>query len=105
MLETVAEKAGWGTPLPSGRGRGIAIAESYGTIAAHVVEVSLGEDGEPRVRRVVAAVDCGTVVHPDTARQQVEGAIIMGLSAALFEEITHRAMARSCRQIFLTIRS
>ena len=76
------------TPLPAGHGRGIAIAESYGTIAAHVVEASIGEDGAPRVHRVVAAVDCGTVVHPDTARQQVEGAILMGLGAALFEEIT-----------------
>ncbi|MGI6854883.1 molybdopterin cofactor-binding domain-containing protein [Mesorhizobium sp. 1B3] len=88
VLETVAEKSGWGTPLPAGRGRGIAIAESYGTIAAHVVEVSLGEGGLPRVDRVVAAIDCGTVIHPDTARAQVEGAVVMGLSAALFEEIT-----------------
>jgi isoquinoline 1-oxidoreductase beta subunit len=88
VLEMAAEKAGWSTPPPSGIGRGIAIAESYGTIAAHVVEVSLGENGEPRVGRVVAAVDCGTVVHRDTARQQVEGAVIMGLGAALYEEIT-----------------
>ena len=88
MLETAAEKAGWSTPPPSGVGRGIALAESYGTIAAHVVEVSLGADGEPRVRRIVAAIDCGTVVNPDTARQQVEGAVIMGLGAALYEEIT-----------------
>ncbi len=88
VLETAAEKAGWGVSLPAGRGRGIAIAESYGTIVAEVVEVSLGPDGMPRVDRVVAAVDCGTVIHPDTARAQVEGAILMGLGAALFEEIT-----------------
>jgi len=88
VLETAASEAGWGSPRPAGIARGIAIAESYGTIAAHVVEASLGERGEPHVHRVVAAVDCGTVVHPDTARQQVEGAVVMGLSAALFEEIT-----------------
>ncbi|MGO4841398.1 xanthine dehydrogenase family protein molybdopterin-binding subunit, partial [Rhizobiaceae sp. 2RAB30] len=63
VLETAAEKAGWGVPLPAGRGRGIAIAESDGTIVAEVVEVSLGPDGMPRVHRVVAAVDCGTVIH------------------------------------------
>ena len=88
VLETAAEKAGWGSPLSAGVGRGIALAESYGTIVAQIVELSLRENGVPRVHRVVAAVDCGTVVHPDTARSQVEGAIVMGLSAALFEEIT-----------------
>ncbi|HWK68513.1 MAG TPA: molybdopterin cofactor-binding domain-containing protein [Rhizobiaceae bacterium] len=88
VLGIAAETAGWGTPLPDGRGRGIAIAESYGTVAAHVVEISLGEGGLPRVERVVAAIDCGTIIHPDTARAQVEGAIVMGLSAALLEEIT-----------------
>jgi isoquinoline 1-oxidoreductase beta subunit len=88
VLETVAEKAGWGNALPASHGRGIAIAESYGTIAAHVVEVSLRENDVQRVHRVVAAIDCGTVIHPDTARAQVEGAVIMGLSAALYEEIT-----------------
>ena len=86
-LDAAAELGGWGDALTPGMGRGIAIAESYGTIAAHVVEVAI-EDGVPRVRRVSAAIDCGTVIHPDTARQQVEGAIIMGLSAALREEIT-----------------
>ena len=88
VLETAAGKAGWGNAAAAGHGRGIAIAESYGTIAAHVVEASIGDDGAPRVHRVVAAVDCGTLVHPDTARSQVEGAILMGLGAALFEEIT-----------------
>ncbi|BCH28400.1 oxidoreductase subunit beta [Mesorhizobium sp. L-8-10] len=88
VLETAAKKAGWGEPLPAGHGRGIAIAESYGTVVAEVIEVSLRADGMPHVHRVVAAVDCGTVIHPDTARAQVEGAILMGLGAALFEEIT-----------------
>lgn len=96
-LEAAAEMAGWGSPPAAGRARGIALAESYGTIVAEVVEISQGDDGLPRVHDVFAAVDCGTVIHPDTARQQVEGAIVMGLSAALFEEITLRegAVAQS----------
>ncbi|WP_052958208.1 molybdopterin cofactor-binding domain-containing protein [Aquamicrobium sp. LC103] len=88
VLETAAERASWGTPLPAGTGRGIALHECYGTWVAEVIEASLGEDGGPRVHRVVAAVDCGGLVHPDTALQQVEGGIIMGLSAALREKIT-----------------
>lgn len=88
VLETVAERAGWGEALAPGVGRGIALAESYGTWVAEVVEASVGEDGMPRVHRVVAAVDCGGLVHPDTASQQVEGGIVMGLSAALHEKIT-----------------
>jgi isoquinoline 1-oxidoreductase subunit beta len=69
-------------------GRGIAVAESYGTVVAEVVEASMGVDGEIRVHRVVAVVDCGGVCHPDSAAQQVEGAIVMGLSAAIAERIT-----------------
>jgi len=89
VLEAAAELAGWATPPEAGRARGIAVAESYGTLVAEVVEISMPDGAEaPRVHKVCAAVDCGTVVHPDTARQQVEGAIVMGLSAALFEEIT-----------------
>ena len=68
-------------------GRGIAIAESYGTIAAHVVEVVI-EGPCPKSSASSAAVDCGDLIHPDTARQQVEGAIVMGLSATMREEIT-----------------
>jgi len=88
VLEIAAEKAGWGTSLPSGVGRGIALVESFGTIVAHVVEASVGRRGVPTVHRVTAAVDCGDVCHPDTATAQVEGAIVMGLSAAIGEEIT-----------------
>jgi isoquinoline 1-oxidoreductase subunit beta len=88
VLETAADRAGWHDPLPEGHGRGIALHESYGTWVAEVVEASLDNRGRPKVHRVVAAVDCGGMVHPDTALQQVEGGIIMGLSAALSEEIT-----------------
>jgi isoquinoline 1-oxidoreductase beta subunit len=97
VLRTAAKKADWGEPLPSGRGRGIALVESFGTIVAHVIEVTIGENSLPKVDRVVTAVDCGTIIHPDTARQQVEGAILMGLGATLFEEITieHGAVAQT----------
>jgi isoquinoline 1-oxidoreductase beta subunit len=88
VLETVAEKAGWGEPLRGGVGRGIALVESFGTVVAEVIEASLGPRGTPHVHRVTAAVDCGTVCHPDTAAAQVEGAVVMGLSAAIAEEIT-----------------
>jgi isoquinoline 1-oxidoreductase beta subunit len=88
VLETAAQKAGWGTPPRSGVGRGIALVESFGTVVAHVIEASPGPGGVPTVHRVTAAVDCGDVCHPDTATAQIEGAIIMGLSAAIAEEIT-----------------
>jgi isoquinoline 1-oxidoreductase beta subunit len=93
VLETAADKAGWGEPLPSGVGRGIALVESFGTVVAHVIEASLGAGGMPRVHRVTAAVDCGDVCHPDTAAAQIEGATVMGLSAAIAEEITIEAGA------------
>jgi len=87
VLDLAAEKAGWGTPLPAGRARGLALHASFGSICAQVAEVSL-QDGKPRVHRVVCAVDCGVVVHPDSARAQVEGAVAFGLTAALWGEIT-----------------
>jgi isoquinoline 1-oxidoreductase beta subunit len=88
VLATAAEKAGWGSPLPSGRGRGIAVAESFGSFVAQVAEVSIGRDGTPRVHRVVCAVDCGQIVNPDTIEAQMQGGIVFGLSAALKGEIT-----------------
>jgi isoquinoline 1-oxidoreductase beta subunit len=88
VLETVAEKAGWGTPLPEGRARGIAVHESFGSYVAHVAEVSVSPEGKPRIHRVVCAVDCGPVVNPDTVRAQMEGCIVLGLTAALYGEIT-----------------
>jgi isoquinoline 1-oxidoreductase beta subunit len=87
VLETVAREANWGSILPIGTGRGIALVKSFGTIVAEVVEVSLDPQGRPRVHRVVIACDCGFVVHPNTARQQLESGAIMGLSAALGEKI------------------
>jgi isoquinoline 1-oxidoreductase beta subunit len=87
VLELAAEKAGWGRPLPRGRQRGIAVAESFGSFVAQVAEVSV-RDGAVRVHRVVCAVDCGLVVNPDTVVAQMESGIVYGLTAALKGEIT-----------------
>jgi isoquinoline 1-oxidoreductase beta subunit len=90
VLELAAEKAGWGTPLPAGRARGIAVVSSFGSYVAEVAEVSLAADGTPRVHRVVAAVDCGMTVNPQTISRQIEGAIVYGLSAALYGRISYK---------------
>ncbi|MFO1349774.1 MAG: xanthine dehydrogenase family protein molybdopterin-binding subunit [Gammaproteobacteria bacterium] len=87
VLELAAEKAGWGTPLPQGQARGIAVAKSFGSWVAEVAEVSL-EQGKVKVNRVVIAADIGTVVNPDTVKAQMEGAMVYGLSAALYGKIT-----------------
>jgi isoquinoline 1-oxidoreductase beta subunit len=87
VLTLAAARAGWGGPLPPGRGRGIACHSSFGSHVAEVAEVSL-EKGRVRVHRVICAVDCGQVVNPDTVEAQVEGAVVYGLSAALRGEIT-----------------
>ncbi len=86
VLNLAANKAQWGSALPAGRARGIALHESFGSIVAEVAEVSL-EGGVPRVHRVVCAIDCGTVVNPGIVAQQMEGAVVMGLTAALWGKI------------------
>ncbi len=88
VLNLAAEKAGWGTPLPKGRGRGVAVHESFGSFVAEVAEVTVKSDGTFSVDRVVCAVDCGIAVNPDVVRAQMEGGIGYGLSAALREQIT-----------------
>jgi isoquinoline 1-oxidoreductase subunit beta len=87
VLDEAARRAGWGTPAPAGYARGIALVESFGSVVAEVIEVSM-EGNVPKVHRVTAVVDCGFVVHRDTGAAQVQGGIIMGLSAALGEAIT-----------------
>jgi isoquinoline 1-oxidoreductase beta subunit len=87
-LELAAERAGWGSPLPAGRGRGIALAEWAPTTCAQVAEVSVAADGTVRMHRVVVAVDCGPVVNPDTVAAQLQGGVVYGLTAALYGEIT-----------------
>lgn len=87
VLDLAAEKAGWGRPLPKGHGLGIAFCENVDSIVAEVAEVSV-VDGRLKVHRVVAAVDCGTVINPNTLAAQVEGGIVNALSAVLGEEVT-----------------
>jgi len=89
VLRLAAEKAGWGSPLPEGWGRGIAYFATFGvTHVAQVAEVSVTPEGQVRVHRVVCAVDCGTVVNPDTVVAQMEGGIVFGLTAALKASVT-----------------
>jgi len=88
VLNLAAQKAGWGKPLPKGRGRGIAVHESFNSCVAHVAEVSVNSDGTIKVHRMVCAVDCGIAVNPDVVRAQMEGGTGFGLAAALHSEIT-----------------
>jgi isoquinoline 1-oxidoreductase subunit beta len=89
-LELAAQKAGWDTPVPAGRARGLAVHESFSSFVSQVVEVSRGADGLPKVERVVCAVDCGVAINPDVIRAQMEGGIGFGLGAALHSEIVLR---------------
>ncbi len=87
VLDLVAEKANWGTPLPESCGRGIAIHKSFGTIVAQVVEVEL-VDGKVWPRRVVCVVDAGFAMHPDGMKAQMESGIVFGLTATLYGNIS-----------------
>ena len=88
VLELAAEKAGWGQKLPDRVGRGVSLQHVFATYLAQVAEVEVSRDGAVRVRRVVCAVDCGTVVNPDTVQAQIQSAVIFGITAALYGEIT-----------------
>lgn len=88
VLELAAARAGWGSTLPAGRARGIAVAFSYGSYAAHVIEASVAPDGAVRVHRVVCAIDCGIAVNPDQVKAQMEGGAVYALTAALYGRIT-----------------
>jgi isoquinoline 1-oxidoreductase beta subunit len=88
VLDLAAERAGWGTPLPPGRFRGVAVHESFSTAVAEVAEIALAPDGKFKVERVVVAVDCGVAVNPDQVRAQMEGGVGFGLGAILHEELT-----------------
>ena len=88
VLELAAQKAGWGQPLPERAGRGVSLQSAFATYMVHVAEVEVAKGGEVRVRRVVCAVDCGTVVNPDTVKAQIQSGIIFGITAALYGEIT-----------------
>lgn len=87
VLNLAAEKAGWGTPLPAGRARGIAVHGSFSSYVAHVAEISI-ESGRLCMHKFTAAVDCGRCVNPESVRAQLEGAVGFALTAALYGEIT-----------------
>ena len=87
VLMTAARAADWGVPLPKGRGRGLAASYNQGSWVAEIAEVTV-TDKTLKIDRIVAVVDCGRLINPSGARKQVEGAVIEGLSAALFGEIT-----------------
>ncbi len=88
VLDLLAEKSKWGTPVTKGRGRGIATHFSFDSYAGMVAEVSVDPNGEVHVHKVGCAIDCGRVVNPDSVKAQMEGGVIFGLSAALKDEIT-----------------
>lgn len=88
VLEVVAEHAGWGRPLPRGRGRGIAVHRSFLSYVAAVVDVEVGADGRVSIPRLDIAIDCGFVAHPERVRAQMEGGAVMSLGNALVGEIT-----------------
>jgi isoquinoline 1-oxidoreductase beta subunit len=88
VLDLAAARAGWGEPLPAGRGRGVSLEHAFGSYVAQVAEVEVSASGDVRVLRVVCAVDCGQIVNPDTVKAQMEGGIIFGIGAALWNEIT-----------------
>jgi isoquinoline 1-oxidoreductase subunit beta len=89
VLNLAAQKAGWGKPLPKGHHRGIAVHESFGSFIAQVAEVSVTGD-QLNIHRVVCAVDCGICVNPASVAAQMEGAVVFGLSAALYGELTFK---------------
>jgi len=88
VLNAVAEKAGWGKPLPAGVHRGIAQFMGYGSYSAAVAEVSVSPEGRLKVHRMVMGCNCGHVVNPDQVAAQIEGSVAYGLSAALYGEMS-----------------
>ena len=87
VIDALAKHSDWGQPLPKGRGRGIAIIEAYGSVSGQVVEVTVSQDGKLKVDRVTCVLDPYHVANPNTVEQQMEGAVIMGMTAALWGEI------------------
>jgi len=87
VLQLAADRAGWGKPLPAGHYHGIACFGCFSTYMAQVVELSM-EAGQPRIHRVVGAIDCGQVVNPNILEQQIQGGVVYGLTNALHAKIT-----------------
>lgn len=97
VLNAAAELAGWSTPPPAGRARGIAVGMAFNTIVAEVAELSAPQDGDFRLHKVACAVDCGSAVNPDSVKAQMEGGILHGLSAAKWGELKWTAGRSSVR--------
>jgi len=90
VLDLAAANSGWGNPLPKGHGRGVALQSVFGSYLALVAEVEVSKSGAVRVHRVISAIDCGTLVNPDTVEAQLQSGIVFGATAALYGEITLR---------------
>jgi isoquinoline 1-oxidoreductase beta subunit len=90
VLALVAEKAGWGSPMPKGRRRGVSVQFAFGSYLSQVAEVEVAKDGSVKVHRIVCAVDCGFAVNPDTIEAQIQGGTLFGLTAALHGSITFK---------------
>ena len=88
VLEKVAKEAGWGKPLPAGKGRGVAVGHVWGSYLGMVAEVSVSKTGDVRVDRVLCAVDCGTSINPGHVKAQIEGGILFGLAPVLRDVVT-----------------
>jgi len=88
VLDLAAEKSGWGQPLPKGSGRGVSVQNVFGSYMAQVAEVTVSKDGDVAVKRITCAVDCGIGINPNTIEAQAQSAILYGLTAALYGEIT-----------------
>jgi len=87
-LQLAVSKSDWGKPLAKGQGRGVSVMHAFGSFLAMVVDVTVNDHGEVKVDRVVSAVDCGMTVNPDTVIAQIQGGVIFGLTAVLYNEIT-----------------
>lgn len=87
LLKLLADRAGWNSPAPKGRARGVAVTSCFESHAAHMAEVSVDQSGRITVHRMVCALDCGTAVYPDAIRAQAQGGVIMGLSVAFHEKV------------------
>jgi isoquinoline 1-oxidoreductase beta subunit len=87
-LQLVAEKAGWGGPLPARTGRGVAVQSAFGSFIATIAQAQVDEHGQVRVERIVSAVDTGIIVNPDTVIAQLQGGLVFGLTAALYGNIS-----------------
>jgi len=88
VLDLAAEKSGWGQPLPKGSGRGVSVQNVFGSYMAQVAEVAVSKDGDVAVKRITCAVDCGIGINPNAIEAQAQSAIVYGLTAVLYGEIT-----------------